>query len=755
MNNPKAVSPETRILKLYAYQDQQVEFLLGPTSKLEDPRWRMLVGPTSSGKSAVIKTAVRLAIARGLFSTALVLTSRRSLEESLKRSEVYERESGEVVEFPADLWTELRNGNSAVAWNPGVTGIWTQQGAVRIAQDDTTSLSHAVVIVDEAHHHGAGTELYRWLVRAWERGATIWSFTGTPERNDGLPLCPVDPDVTVLAQTTLMRLGWPKRVVFTTLRMRSPADQRARGELLDSDYEALVSVLTESTRRTLVAVTPGNSVMLAENLERNLRAAGVKDRILITTGTDTVESELGSLPRAIYVERVLEADRKLLDEGRVDETLRYMIDCRRCVEGMDAPGLSRLVSYGVPTSLQALIQRLGRLMRRKDQIPGFDPEHRDTVEVIFAVPETADDARARAAAVAQLIQIACYLNAPDVSHDYMEFWNDIVRNQRLPPYALQAMRERERLPEETALLNRRVLELGVPGYGRRALNFEDLLGNVEKHAESPEEALSLLERMLQYGAEAEPAILDKMKTALHDAYQIPILPGTPEDRDRVAALYNNALFERFKAIAQEYADLVVPIERRMLRGLEGALTPELIEKIGRDMAQARDAVYDKSIDEIADIIDGFKAKHGRNVGEARGVDDDLSEFVGFVYSLSDLERSIRRQWPGMDIAKLVVIHRAHGLRGVVDPFALRNSWPKGYPAPDAARVKILLGQGASALATEIARTKARDVRVLAGQSAVCLAIAAYYGWRGLPVGSLPAILALGSPATLVTQPVRT
>lgn len=142
-------------------------------------------------------------------------------------------------------------------------------------------------------------------------------------------------------------------------------------------------------------------------------------------------------------------------------------------------------------------------------------------------------------------------------------------------------------------------------------------------------------------------------------------------------------------------------------------------------------------------------------GQPPSTEEALGHLPESTDLLSDLERSIRRQWPGMDIAKLVVIHRAHGLRGAVDPFALRNSWPKGYPAPDAARVKTLLGQGASALATEIARTKTRDVRVLAGQSAVCLAVAAYYGWRGLPIGSLPAILAPGSPAIFVTQPVRT
>ena len=208
--------------------------------------------------------------------------------------------------------------------------------------------------------------------------------------------------------------------------------------------------------------------------------------------------------------------------------------------------------------------------------------------------------------------------------------------------------------------------------------------------------------------------------------------GTSEERKAVAATYSNALLARFKQIAETHGDVCVPIKSKLLDGVGGVLTADTIEQIGREMAQARDAVKDLTVEKIADVITRFRAARGRPIGTVSGVVDDLSEFVEAIYTAKDLDRSIRRQWPGMDMHSMSVLNRANALVGTVDQKALAAAWGQ-HPAISIWDTERIIKQGAGGIQVQIERKRPFEHH-LNGESEICLAIACKYGWRGFKKG---------------------
>lgn len=754
-----------REITLYDYQIEQVDFLLRDEVRLGDPRWKIVVSPTSSGKSAVIKSALALRAQRGDDLRAVVLTPQINLERSLLRPERYVV-GDERAAFPAEAWAPMREDRDwswerfvDVGETSGVA-IGTHARGALLSTPEDVDLSAVVLVVDEAHHAGQGNKLYRLLAWAHRRGASIWMFTATPERANRRRLVPdaVEPQQYVLPHVELMRRGWPSKISFRTFALGStPEVVRGDGELVPSDYEIIVNLLQSDERRTYVGVSPGSSVSLAKGLEAALVQAGFDPKeILITTGNDVVTTEEGAIQRADYVERALEERRQRVAVEGWRAAYRVLIDCRRCGEGMDEPTLSRLVVYGVPTSLPAFIQRIGRLMRRKrgpDGRPswaGFPEAWCDEVEVVMLVPRFDKD---RENTTSVLLLTACYFNAPDVARDYMELWEGFC--QRLPPRMLQyAMDFQSQLPEELARQRLLVRGLfGVPAHGEDHTTLAQAVDRLHEHLDLPPEtpaklvegieraadepdrevAAQLLQTLLMDVADENPAVLKAMQQAIAEVADLTVDGGTLVESDggrtvRPALVqaeaersaFTNALYAKFMEVAREFAEVVVPAREKLAQGLvdghRGALTADDIEAIGRRLAQERDAVYDLPVGEVRRVLREYTRDTGRLLGDLVGVDEDLSRYVGFVYRQSDLARSIERRWPEfLDLRKAAVLE-AH-LDDALAPLAGR--------LPSAAAVEQALGGGSARLAARL-----RERRwVKSGPNLLAEAIALRLGWR--------------------------
>lgn len=692
-----------RQLTLFDYQIKQVNFLLHGEGR-GDPRWKILVSPTSSGKSAVLKSALAL---RPSGLRAVVLTPQINLERSLLRSERYVV-GGDRVEFHSDGWSPMREDREwswekfAAAADGGVA-LGTHARGVLLPMPEGLSLSSTLLVVDEAHHAGQGNKLYKLLAWAHRHGATIWMVTATPERANQRRLVPetIEPQQHVLPHVELMRRGWPSKILFRTYALGSaPEVIRGDGELVQADYETLIGILRADERRTYVGVSPGSSVNLARGLESELLRAGFSsDEILITTGDDLVTTDTGLMGRAEFVEQALEDRRRRVATEGWRAAYRVLIDCRRCGEGMDEPTLSRLVVYGVPTSLPAFIQRIGRLLRRKrgmDGQPtwaGYPEAWCDEVEVVMLVPRLDRD---REDTTNILLLTACYFNAPDVARDYMELWEGYC--QRLPPRMLRHAREfQTQLPAEVARQRLLVRGLfGVPAHGEThttllqaaqrlhkylglhaaALGSEVAAGLDHLACEPDREvATQLLQTLLTDVADKHPEVLKALQMALAEVTDLPIDGGAiveTEGGQRSAAavltdqrVFVNALYQRFMGVVLEYPNLVVPAGEKLAQGLvdghRRALTADDIEAIGRRLAQERDAVYDLPVAEIRRVLQSYTRDTGRRLGDLVGVDEDLSRYVGYVYRQSDLARSIERRWPKfLNLSKAVVLDQYLG-----------------------------------------------------------------------------------------------
>lgn len=708
---------------LYEYQEKQINQLLNSPT-----RWVRMVGPTGSGKSAVMQCAQVLAVESGKFSKAVTLVPAIVIEEAFCRAESYSFSDGTVIETPAQTWVRARNVGLDFE-SPEKFVIATHNKAARLDKPDIDFKS-MLFVVDEAHHHGEGTALYDFLVWVHDRGASVWDFTATPERSNRARLNPPDVELTVhvLSQVQLMRMGWPKKVRLNTVRMSTPVRERAAGKLLAQDYETLVRLIKETDRQTLVCVTPGYSVLLAKELEEELTRTGYdKNKILIATGDDFVGTE----SRSSYVDNRIAEDKALLEAGRWREITSCVIDCRRCAEGVDMPALSRVIQYGVPTSLVLVIQRIGRTLRRKDNIPGFPKDWAESVEFIAAVPDSGDDFEAKRRATEQFVQIACYLNSPDTAYDYMILWDDIIKGQRLPPRSARKVQALvERTPDDAVRIRKVLLELGVSVRGGPAptLNVinERIRRYVEKNVdgtteEQIEEALVLLDEVIPLAAQVEPKVLDRFRSVTSAA-----LGGVSRDSAEDSTICRK-LLESYEQVCREFAHLVVPIQSQFFNGLTGILGPDEIENIGQRLVTCRDAVFDIEFDEIIRIINTFKKSKGRAPGTLTNVDDELTEYVGFKYFSSDLNRSIARRWPGMTLRH--VIHAARDWpswwrKGAESDIIrkVKESWPRyrGKPAPVPDVSKISDAELGLKVLDVTGRTKA-------GRTAV-IALAFTHGW---------------------------
>lgn len=295
-----------------------------------------IVSPCGSGKT--VMGAAAIAYAR---QPTLVLVHTQDLLEQWRQMgrDVLGLEVGEV---------------SGGTFAPAAVTIATVQSLQRLTQESRVRLAsrYGVVMIDEAHHTPANSfrDVLTWLPAKYRFG-----LTATPERDDGLTpllrLC-IGPEAYRIPHQRLIEAGHlivPEVVpVWTGTHVRRTRHADCIRELSENPERndnllALVSEEAEAGRSVLVL-------------------SGLRDHC------DALATQLGPRAEAL-TSRVHKKNRPAILERFRDRSLKVVFATSLADEGLDVTCLERLVLATPARAEGRTIQRMGRLMRpREDKV---------------------------------------------------------------------------------------------------------------------------------------------------------------------------------------------------------------------------------------------------------------------------------------------------------------------------------------------------------------------------------------------------
>jgi hypothetical protein len=253
------------------------------------------------------------------------------------------------------------------------------------AADLPNDLSGKALFIDEAHH--ASADGLSRLVTLWrERGGQLFFFTATPYRGDYRPvkLEGMKPFRRSLAEHMEQRFA-PRQLESEIVALGQPSDTITAGilmgeEPLPSSYiEPTVAAicrrwLEDGRPKAIVRVPPmrgGLSGELVGGLIQALSSQGA--RVLDATGTGAADKQ-----------RFLNALKAEQKRSYSTSAFDAMVGIQRVLEGTDWPVCSAVYCVGMPGSLNAVVQLLGRAMRLKGE--DYPAAQRDRARLVFLVP---------------------------------------------------------------------------------------------------------------------------------------------------------------------------------------------------------------------------------------------------------------------------------------------------------------------------------------------------------------------------------
>lgn len=286
-----------------------------------------------------------------------------------------------------------------------------------------------LLILDEAHRAGDGLMVTRFRDLWISAGGKVLSLTATPDRSDRLVAIP--PQVPYVSRSMLQQMedGYaPSRLVSEAIHIPGVSS-------FDSDASYVPVDFDEMARHV-------SSCLHADGDPKAIiRLKGMGSREEHEAAIVKIASALGdrrvfiASTHALENERLRECNRRVISEirsrtgralgGDISEVLAYeahledakdsvldvIIGMQSVVEGLDWPLCSHLYLAGVPRALLPLVQGIGRTMRGRSKLAGYDPTWADASKVVLFVAseneKVKEDLKARH--VEELARVACYL----------------------------------------------------------------------------------------------------------------------------------------------------------------------------------------------------------------------------------------------------------------------------------------------------------------------------------------------------------
>lgn len=761
------------MITLHTHQDDAVDHLLQALSTegaRSGTRWTSVVMPTASGKTIVVQVALRLALRRRDIRGALVVTPMQHTEDAFALGHrVSYRPSGakrrRQLSFSESSWVVLRRSEqegddvrdrdrdrerervhlrcrrTLLEGSPGKSPaiLTTHAQAIRCYKLGVfpPDLSGWIFVLDEGHHGGEdGTVLYD-LAEEWHRrGGIVWTVTATPFRSDRRPIAPTDLGVRpfVVTYAELQSKGLLPRIRLRVIEIAS--EGRPAGRLLDADVERIVDLVAAEReggvdRTTIVNVASGEATTLSRKFVAAFRNGGYAE--------EAVHDAVGESDKVRDATRsMLARERQIArSEGYGATGVRVVVSCKRFGEGADFPTCSHVVSVGISTSLVSVVQHLGRGARSKESIPGYPAVWKDEVLFTLLVPKLEDSEEESLRQSARLVQIACALQCSDTALDLQVFWEDLVRNFRLPPAIRMGRPGISRLGalscEELADARWVGLEAAawleeitgeVPSIGEVVDEIERRLGRDGAHV-----ITKLLELVSDDHADLADAMKEAMARVFEDLKEA-VETGRMAEEPEIRNLYREALHGAMLDVATRYRTLSCTVDLQIARGFEGRLCGADMRRIVLDVEKGRNQALDLSDEDLVrNVIDPYRRRYGR-MPDLKVGDVDISVLTGTRHTLQDYDRHLRRS--GFDLARLSVCRSwvlgdllsEDELRTKVKPEWLSRLAERDWSTPGA----IAVAMNQSHL--DLSRVFRRPEHLLG------LDLASRRGWRGLE-GRMP------------------
>lgn len=736
------------------YQVEGVDYLLDRL--LHPDRSALLISPTGSGKSAILRAAALQALISGNQVKGVVLiTPSKQVETTF-------------LEDATFTWTDTA-GNVVMAIfdekrKKDVHGCKDKKAAfyafMKKPQGKILVTTHAqfvrwtipkntkrrLLIVDEGHHDGKLYTVLSSKCSKWhERGGFLWEGTATPFRADERPMLTWSLENGDVFRVPYTRLSlyhkFPRHLRLRELKLTrtwktgilDPQDAWDIARYIYDQAEIIEG--TRIQRPTVVNIAPGSTAGDALRHGEQVRDALVlqgipADRILLWIGED---------PKNADRDRVV-LERQLLDDhGFQARTLDVIIACGRMLEGTDWPAASLILSLGISSSLTREAQKLGRGLRPKAGIQDYPGVWvYETVYVALVPDHPADCTTAKKEMALRVLELALFLECSEAMLDYARYWDRLTVGKRIPPAA------RNHSPPSP--LDPRVVDAGLEILAicqghivktGRAPAPHELVAAICASPLKPGTKLLAVQQVLLNSVGQNPAIMGDLKRYLRS-----VVRGLSKARVPNPRRYEDKALDDLRKIAEKHAllGLVQPYQHPVVSGYEGLLTPIELLQIAADLVKARDArMKDYTWDRILNnIITPYRKKHGhapttlpRNPQDPPNPGcsncQDLSFYVNERLTACTLDRHIRRK--GFDLDRLGLVALFGWMDGPpLTPADIKALGPQVYQArmelwPDAGKLMEAKGN------------RTWQVRINGRQENLAgLAVAALLGLRGLPGG---------------------
>jgi hypothetical protein len=358
--------------------------------------------PTGSGKTMQIVTLVAMQLGRR-FTHAVIAAPQQQIEHAFVHPDyrliafpTCQGVAAPDIDVPEGLILGARNSkqlNSASRLTAYLRHGGPQDYALacthaalnRLNPDRVPSdLAGQALFLDEAHH--ASADGLSGIVSLWrERGGQLYFFTATPYRGDGRPVALEDMRLYRRSLAEHMAEGFaPRHLESEIVALGHRGDRITAAQFTGeqappaSYFDELIAAvcrrwMDDSRPKAIVRVPPmrGGSGGLVARLIHALASHGA--RVLDATGTGAEDKR-----------RFLDALEAEKSRSHAESRYDVIVGIQRVMEGTDWPVCAAVYCVGMPGSLNAVVQLLGRAMRLKGE--DYPEQHKDRAQLVFFVP---------------------------------------------------------------------------------------------------------------------------------------------------------------------------------------------------------------------------------------------------------------------------------------------------------------------------------------------------------------------------------
>ncbi|MEQ8787441.1 MAG: DEAD/DEAH box helicase family protein [Pirellulaceae bacterium] len=380
------MSPELR-----PYQQHVFEEIRNTNERL------LIQQPTGSGKTLVLGAA-SVSMLNKSITHAIIACPQVQIEKGFVGLAERVSTAGGEVDFSGEKIRPLprRAKTRAVldyldSASPGYVVATTHQ-TLGALTDDTLpkNLDGKLLVVDEAHHAAENVTRLGRVVSSWHKhGGRVIFTTATDFRTDGAPILiegmrtirrslaehmqdPDGPFAPPKIESEIIPIDLIKRTVTAEeVDGRRVSDKRHKRLLI----ERMVRKWTADGKPKTVIKIPtisGGTRELVEELKAAFAKAGA--RAHDATGTSSEDQK--------RFHEFLRREREQVKRWK--DAYDVVIGIQRVIEGTDWPWCSDVFVIGIPSSIQQIVQLLGRATRLKAK--NYPRKFRDRARIVFFVP---------------------------------------------------------------------------------------------------------------------------------------------------------------------------------------------------------------------------------------------------------------------------------------------------------------------------------------------------------------------------------